>query len=344
MSHSISFIASLTVSPSDIRKITSLLQGVNLVPNPLNRLLITPLFSSQESMRMTEQMVASGNSVYFDSGGYYVQIGRLSYQDLYVPLLRAYHSNRWASIYTLPDHVPRSQDTSEEIEAKIRDTIAYSTLFFEEMPDELKSRAMPVVQGHNYAQVDACLDAYIRLGVSHIGFGSFGTVGASSEVNIATNSAVELAKYVAEVAHQHGMKMHAFGLGVPALIAMLKGIGVDSFDSSSWLKAAGFGQVFLPFMRAYNISHRTAVSEIQRGITFEQFNEWRVLTGHQCPYCDSLEELQNKKMYRAVHNLIVMAESVDMINSGNYEKIRSIYANGSKKYRNEFEKWLSRSD
>src|SRR5690606_27529684 len=137
------------------------------------------------------------------------------------PLMSAYKANRWASVYTLPDHVPLSQDQPEVVEQKVRDTITYSTLFFQEMPDELKPRAMPVVQGHNYQQIDACLEAYIRLGVNWIGFGSFGTMGQKSEVNVVTQNALELARYVIQVAHTHNIKVHLFGLGAPPLVAMI---------------------------------------------------------------------------------------------------------------------------
>src|SRR5690606_25614368 len=121
-----------------------------------------------------------------DSGGYYVQIGKLKYEELYMPLLEAYRANKWADVYTLPDHVPLSQDSPAVVAQKVRDTIDYSTHFFNEMPDELKSRAMPVVQGHTFEQVDACLTAYLKLGVRWIGFGSFGTTGAKNEVNVTT--------------------------------------------------------------------------------------------------------------------------------------------------------------
>jgi queuine/archaeosine tRNA-ribosyltransferase len=285
-------------------------------------------------------MAEDGRHVMFDSGGYYVQLGRLRYEELYMPLLTTYRKNRWASVYTLPDHVPTSQDTPETVDLKVKDTIRFSTLFFEEMPDDLKSRAMPVVQGHTYKQVDECLRAYIRLGVKRIGFGSFGTQGQNSEINVATKSAVEIARYVIEVAHENGMKVHLFGLGTPSLVAMIKGIKADSFDSATWLKSAGFGQVFLPFMRAYNISYGISVSELQKGITFEQFNEWRSLTGHRCQLCENLSNLNAYKMHRAVHNLIVMAETVAMVNNGNGAHIQAIYRAGSPKYRGEFEKWL----
>ena len=208
------------------------------------------------------------------------------------------------------------------------------------MPDELKSRAMPVVQGHTYQQMNDCLEAYIRLGVGWIGFGSFGTQGANSEVNVATQNAIDLARYVIKVAHDHNIKVHLFGLGVPALVAMLKGVQANSFDSSSWLKAAGFGQVFLLFMRAYNISHNTTVSELQQGFGFEQFMRWRELTHHRCALCDDLPSLQTQKMYRAAHNLIVINETVAMANNGEAAHIQNIYKSGSPKYRGEYEKWM----
>lgn len=341
--HTLDFVASMTVCPSDIRKVREHIGLAQSRLDPLSNVLMTPLFSNTDSLEMVREMAGEGRRIYFDSGGYYVQIGRLKYEELYMPLLEAYRSNQWASVYTLPDHVPLSQDNGETVAQKVRDTIDYSTHFFHEMPDQLKPRAMPVVQGHTYEHIDACLTAYLKLGVKWIGFGSFGTMGSNNEINVATQGAVKLAKYVIEVAHSYGVKVHLFGLGTPALVAMLKGIKADSFDSATWLKSAGFGQVFLPFMRAYNISHRNTVSELQRGITFQQFNEWRKLTKHNCALCKSLPQMQKSKMYRAAHNLVVMAETVDTVNQGEFDLIQSIYHNGSVKYRGEFEKWLQSS-
>lgn len=340
LKHELRFVASMSVCPSDIRKIRQHVEIAQASIDPLRSILVTPLFIGNESLKLVRQMAEEGRFVIFDSGGYYVQLGRLRYEELYMPLLNAYRANRWASVYTLPDHVPTSQDTPDAVDRKVRDTIRFSTLFFEEMPDELKPRAMPVVQGHTYKQVDECLRAYIRLGVKRIGFGSFGTQGQNSEVNIATRSAVEIARYVINVAHDNGMQVHLFGLGTPSLVAMIKGIKADSFDSATWLKSAGFGQVFLPFMRAYNISYEISVSELQKGITFEQFNQWKRLTGHRCQLCENPVNLNAYKMHRAVHNLIVMAETVARVNSGNRAHIQAIYKAGSPKYRREFERWL----
>jgi hypothetical protein len=46
-----------------------------------------------------------------------------------------------------------------------------------------------------------------------------------------------------------------------------------------------------------------SVSELQKGITFEQFNQWKRLTGHRCQLCENPVNLNAYKMHRAVHNL-----------------------------------------
>lgn len=336
------FFTALTLCPSDIRKICQLLDEHNVAPNPLRHILVTPLFVQEESLRRIKALKErQGSTVMFDSGGYYVQIGKLAYNELYYPLLQFYRKNPWADVYTLPDHVPTSQDTEGDVARKVRETVRYSTLFYQELPSDIQMRAMPVVQGHTFEQVNYCLEVYLSLGVRYMGFGSFGTVGKNSEVNVATYSAVNLAKYVVKVARANEIRVHFFGLGAPALTAMIHGVGASSFDSSSWIKSAGFGQIYLPFTRGYNISHRNGQSELQRGITVEKFHELRLLTGHYCPFCSSVNELQRRKLYRALHNLLTIQETVDLVNSEDHHTIKTIYESGSPRYRQEYEKWLA---
>lgn len=336
------FYASLTLTQSDIRKIAHHLSREQYsLTDYLSHILITPLFSSKESMdRVRALKDRFGAEVMFDSGGYYVQTGKLEYSELYFPLLTYYLENQWADVYTLPDHVPTSQDNSKEVWQKVEETVRFSSLFFDELPARLQERAMPVVQGHTIEQVEYCLRRYLDMGVNYVGFGSFGTGGQNSELNVTTHQSVDLATHVVNVAHQYGIKVHFFGLGAPALTAMIYGCGADTFDSSSWIKAAGFGQVFLPFMRAYNVSHRNGTSDLQKGITIEQFDEWRQLTGHRCSFCDDIAALQERKMWRTLHNLIVVKDTIELINNGQLDRIRQIYEEGSPKYQREFEKWL----
>lgn len=337
------FFSSLTLTQSDIRKIVGSIKEVGLeVTDYLDNVLVSPLFSSEESLVRIKQLKERfGTRIMFDSGGYFVQTGKITYDELYYPLLKFYLNNQWADIYTLPDHVPASQDSTREVWAKVEDTVRYSSLFLGELPSSLRQRAMPVVQGHTYEQVDYCLKTYLNLGVMQIGFGSFGTYGQNKEANIATNSSIALARYVVDAAKQQHVKVHFFGLGAPALVAMIYGSNAHSFDSSSWIKAAGFGQVFLPFMRAYNISHRNKGSELQQAVTVSRFKELCAITQHSCPFCENMELLQSRKMCRTLHNLVVIKDTVNTINTGKYQEVKAIYEQGSPRYQLEYEKWLA---
>ncbi|MEO8287001.1 MAG: hypothetical protein ABI670_11260 [Chloroflexota bacterium] len=299
---------------------------------------------SQRSLEMVRALQHErGSNITFDSGGYYVQTGRFTYQELYLNLLNCYRANLWADRYVLPDHVPTSRNNSDEVHSKVRETVQYARLFCQELPAALRQRVMPVVHGHTFEQVDHCLAEYLKLDTEWIGFGSFGTGGKDSETNIATQSSVGLARHVSNVAAQQGRKVHLFGLGVPALVPLLDGVGAASFDSSSWLKSAGFGQVHLPFTRSYNITYSNGGAHAQRGIVWSEFEMLKALTGHACIYCHDRDTLAAHKMHRAAHNLAAIAETVSMINNREYDKIGRIYRNASAKYRKEYETWPRRS-
>lgn len=335
------FFASMTAAPSEVRKIENYLERASPEDGALAHVLTTPLFMNQEALGIIKRFQDKrGSEICFDSAGYYVQVGKIQYHELYMKLLTCYRNHRWADRYVLPDYVPLSSDTDAEVEEKVQQTVYYSCLFFQEMPDELKPKAMPVVHGRTRKQVEYCLEHYLTLGIEWVGFGSFGTFGKNNETNIATQSAVDNARLVVNVAKKYGLKVHLFGLGAPALVGMLHSIGADSFDSASWFKSAGFGQVHMPFGRGYNITYNNGRSTIQKGITWEDFTQLKEVTGHTCLYCTDYQTISSHKMHRVVHNLLVVNESVQMLNQGEFDRARSIYEQGSVKYKEEYKRWL----
>ncbi len=339
----LSYFAAFTDGPATLHRVAHLIDADPRESDPLAQLLVTPVQLGDRSLVAVRALQeARGMRVCFDSGGYYVQIGRIAYDVLYRRLLDVYRAHQWADIYVLPDNVPTSRDTDEQVWDKIRQTVDACRLFFAELPAGLQERAMPVVHGRTIEQANYCLEAYLAMGARQVGFGSFGTAGKNDGVNIAHSSSVEVARWVVEAAGLYGVPVHLFGLGVPALVAMIAGLGAQTFDSSAWLKAAGFGQVTLPFSRAYNITYRNTRSSLQRGILWEEFVALRERTGHSCLYCASYEMLAASKWHRAAHNLFCLAESVAMINAEAYERIGAIFANGSPKYRQEATRWLPR--
>lgn len=335
------FYAALTDGPSVFRRTLALIDKLPTRPPKLfSRILSTPLLLNAEALKLLRTLrEEQGTSILFDSGGYYVQIGRIGYYELYKALLDRYRAHPWADWYILPDNVPTTQDTPAIVELKVRETVSFSSMFYTEMPEALRERAVPVVHGHTPSQIEYCIEHYLRLGVRALGFGSFGTGGKGQEVNIASANSVANARAAVAIARSFGMRVHLFGLGAPSLVALLSGISAESFDSSSWIKAAGFGQVHLPFMRGYNVTYRSGISSVQKGITWRDFSELKQLSQHECYYCQDYETLTAAKMHRAVHNLVCITEAVDHVNEGRYDLVRRIYARGSPKYR-EAAQWL----
>jgi tRNA-guanine family transglycosylase len=204
-------------------------------------------------------------------------------------------------------------------------------LFYEELPDDLKRRVIPVVQGHNQMQVRDCVETYAQFARGTLGFGSFGTSGSSSGINTVTTRSVEVIRALIKLVKRYRFNIHLFGVGTPPLLYLFHQIGVASFDSMAWIKAAGYGNIFLPFMRGYLTTYRVATRKhIYRG----RFEELKLLTGHRCAFCDDFSALVSKRMYRALHNLATVMDTVHILQSAQMdeEDILNIIALGSPTY------------
>lgn len=331
-------VISAATKSSDVQILRRIVE--RRVPPHVRALLITPLRVTPLTLRLGRAVQEEfGIPVMFDSGGYAVQTGRLDYFEMYSRLLELYRRERWAGFYTLPDHVPTTQDPDHVVEAKVRQTVECSEMFYREMPAGLRERALGVAHGRTLAQVEFCLDRYTRLGLRHVGFGSFGTAGQNSSVNVATAGAVTNARRLAALSAERGLTTHLFGVGAPAMLPWIARTGATSFDSANWARGAGFGQVFLPLTRGFNISHRSTSWSIQRGLTRERFNALRAVSGHDCPYCESFEALQTSREARAGHNLFATADALDIINCGDTDRMEAIYAIASPKYRALWQRW-----
>jgi queuine/archaeosine tRNA-ribosyltransferase len=327
------FVASLTMNASDLRQAIQLWDASGDPRNPFADVLVSPLFTRPSTLRIVREELKEkrGSQVYFDSGGYYVQQGRLTYEELYGLLMDYYRQNRWADWYVLPDWVPTSQDDSQTVEHKVRATITVSKLFYDELPDGLKERALPVVQAHTKAQVIACMEAYNQFAVGPIGFGSFGTSGATNGVNTVTGQSVEMLRSLVELAKRGAFEIHLFGVSTPPILYLFQQLEVSSFDSMAWMKAAGFGNVFLPLVRGYMATYRVA----GRTHTYrERFERLKAMTGHRCPFCEDFSALTTNRMYRIMHNLASVLDTLDLLEVGDlsHEQILQIIASGSPSY------------
>ncbi len=306
------FVASITRDRNEINQMKTLWQQSGDVRNPFSKVLITPLFTPPSTLKLLREMKETGevNEIYFDSGGYFVQMGRITYEDMYWRLLAFYRENRWADHYVLPDSVPLSSDDVTEVWHKVYKTADMSSLFFQEMPSELQERALPVVQGHTFEQIEYCIQRYLKLGVANIGFGSFGTGGKSSGVNTLSAEILDFLAHLVKFLQNYRINVHAFGVGTPPVIYLLDKVGVHSFDSVGWMKTAGYGKIYMPFVRAYNITYQDPMA---RGLKEAEFYKLKELTGHSCIFCQSFDKLATSRTTRIMHNLVVILDTIELL-------------------------------
>jgi hypothetical protein len=313
------------VDASLLRKLLKLWDESGDLRNPFNTVMVTPLFASPSTLKLIREELKEkqGATVYFDSGGYYAQQGKISFDDLYCSLRDYYQdpNNQWADWYVLPDHVPTTTDTAEMIEEKVFDTVSAIKNLFRELSADLRARSIPVIQGHTDQQLRFCVQNYASIGARYIGFGSFDTCGPNQSINRVTYHSMDLLNAINGMARHHGFEMHLFGVGSPPVHYLFSQMQVRSFDSVTWLKAAGYGHVFLPFVRGYRIANRTT------GRTYlkeSDFLLWKELTEHHCAFCESFAMLGESRPYRILHNLISFHETMQRLDEWTDERIYRI--------------------
>lgn len=337
------FVISLTWNASAIRRISNLWTEHGDQRNPFEHILVSPLFAQPSTLRAVRELQERwGSEVYFDSGGYYVQQGRISYP-LLCEQLRDYYddpANQWADYYVLPDHVPTSTDSEKDVERKVVETCTVAQQFFHQMPTSLQERAMPVIQGHTPQHILSCVETFSELGIHRVGFGSFGTSGASNSINTVTTNAHQMLAHVRDLAALHHLRVHLFGVGTPPILYLFQRMGFASFDSMAWARAGGFGNAFLPFMKGFMVS-QTAAAMFRSSLDRETFERFKVITGHQCAFCDDFVTLTSNRFHRILHNLTCVLDTVDFIQTWSLQNILEAIEAVSPRYLRYYKEWAS---
>jgi hypothetical protein len=303
-----SFFITLTHEASETRAILRLWDETADKRNPFAQVVFTPLFSKPAAIATIRQLKEErGSEVMFDSGGYQVQMGKASYDELFDRLLRFYCENAWADWYVLPDHVPRSTDNDREVEFKVRESLDFARLLVRMMPDDFAAKAVGVVHGRTDEQIRRCVEAYADMGVRYLGFGSFGTSGPNGTVNLISQKSLRLLHLLQALSEEKGLRVHIFGIGSPSHLIRLADAGITptSFDSAGWWKAGGFGNIFFPAGRQLHI---TAIPTAESTLTGVERQKRR--SGHECPFCSHPKLLRRNRMMRIMHNLTAMLDTV----------------------------------
>lgn len=310
------FVVSMTHRGDELEQLLKMWYGSGDARDPFTQTIFTPLFATRGVLPFMEKFFKHRPGVIFDSGGYYVQQGVISYEELYQKLMAYYCGNNWASWYVLPDYVPTSSMSLSQVEECVNATVTVSKLFFAEMPVELRPSAIAVVQGHTLEQVRYCVENYADMGVNRLGFGSFGTSGTNNSINTITRQSIEMIEFLKQHADQHNLKLHLFGVGTPSVLSLFHNLGVDSFDSSCWSRTVGYGNVYLPFRGRRNITQGMAREIGGEAYRRADFAALKSLTGHTCLYCADIDALKQSRVRQMLHNLYVILETVEHLEQG----------------------------
>ena len=321
----LTFVASLTSTPSDLEQLIRLWESEGPDAKPFDKCIITPLFIDRKAFEYVRYMHENwGIEVVFDSGGFFVQQEKISYDELFSRLLDFYLKHDWAQTYVLPDFVPTSRQTPDEVTERVNVTASESIRFLERLPNYLQNKVLGVLQGHTPVDLKHCVDVYMTSGLQSIGFGSFDTNGVNAEINLLTDRTEKRLIFVRDLILRYFLdgkimsppKLHLFGVSSPNIIKKFKGFLATSFDSSGWQRTAGFGNVYLPFVGRQNVSHKSTALMISKGLTAKQFYSECERTGHSCPFCKDFPRLQEERLVRMWHNAIVFSDMMDTINQG----------------------------
>jgi hypothetical protein len=107
---------------------------------------------------------------------------------------------------------------------------------------------------------------------------------------------------------------HLFGVSSPALLSDFRRFLATSFDSSGWLRTAGYGNVYLPFRSRRNVTHGASALSCGLGLSAAAFYAACADTGHACPFCRDFERIRKDRYARMWHNALVFREMTARLN------------------------------
>ena len=205
----------------------------------------------------------------------------------------------------------------------MRVTAAEGAKFHKRLPEAIRNRTLGVLQGHSTRHLRLCLESFLGAGVHRLGFGSFDTGGGNAEINLLTRDAtvrLEAVRELLSISHDDGhfaagVDLHLFGVGSPNLVDRFVEFGTSSFDSSGWMRTAGYGNVYLPFREPAKCHQRGLRHDLRPGAQRREFYALCEETGHDCPFCTDYKHIQTDRFARMWHNAIVFGEMTRSINS-----------------------------
>lgn len=266
----------------------------------LGNILLNPLIMRRDILNLLKEYCSEIKDIMVDSGAFLVQQGRLDYSQLLCRIEKVYSELPCASWYVLPDYIPLSQDDDSTVERKVELTVGNALRLADKLGDSVRHKLIPVVHGRTMAHFHKCINAYARMKVKRIAFGSLVTNGPSNGINSLSRRTIDTLADILTLANKHALEVHLFGISGPTHLLICRLFGVSSVDSSAWNRIAGYGLIYLPFLRSFHItagarhSKSYSMSQIERMLSVAA-PDFSLLPQHALKTCMYSRSLHNWK-------------------------------------------------
>jgi hypothetical protein len=313
----VEFYASLTINRCHFDRLCDI--WAKLHPKsgfPFAHAIVSPLFARHGILARLYQQ-HKNCKVILDSGGFHIQQGRMTLQAASRELRGVYLENQWAHRFTLPDAPIISVDSRKVISQKLASTRSQYREFPDGLPSALRRKFLPVVHGTTSKEVYRSAWEARIVGSKCLGFGGFSTSGPNAGVNSFTSASLRLFLEFTALCEKWKLDSHAFGIGGPASIAVLHYTSVKTFDSAGWLRTAAYGNVYLPYIGAVNI---TGAAPSRRFVSRPELRRLLNATGHACVFCENESLLTHSWLHRALHNYCTLTDAIRELDSTSAEE------------------------
>lgn len=298
--------------------------------DPFENILVSPVDANRKIMNLLyEQKREYGTHVFFDSGGYLAEKGKISYGYLVRNLLDIYKKYPWADWYVMPDYPPRHNDPTHIIEKKVELTIRNVINTWKEAPSFIKERAVAPIQGFTLEQIKKTLDEYLGYDFNYMAFGAFKIVMKNKGVLLLDRKSAEYILYIQKRLKSYGVKLHVFGIGAFPSLYFFTRAGVYSFDNTSWIRGPKFGGLTVPMMPQFIKKTKKMNGKFNIGeeITKEEFYRLNKIWGHHCHWDDDWNTLiaPGNEDYRLLHGLAALLDTLKLSEKLNYNEVVKRY-------------------
>jgi len=273
---------------------------VDIMVNQLN--INTRLF---EGLKFAKE---NGNNTFVDSGGYQILVKRKKIDiktviEKYKKIDADYFFSLDIPIY----------NWSKEMEQMILTNISNYEVLYTNLEDK---NIIPVIHLYPYDLMVKAVEKYLEYDPPLIGYG--GIVPP-----MIRKTRLRLKALIGAIILRRllpGRRIHVLGIGSYIMTRIIKEIGVDSIDTSTWRVKAAYGHVIIPGLGERYVGNRN----LKFGTPRIRPNEIRILYNHlvmtKFPFIDKFNDLLNSFKGRAIINAWIITRV-----NGNISPMSSFY-------------------